>query len=408
LTFIFAGLLLAMLVVARQAALQACPLCRLGTASVVGTYAAQSEFLPFQGKFSTTQPASRPAGPLAASIAAGESGGVDDSTPAAAQRLPLGVQLTGGTDVTSAYYHRGFLMSDGGVITQPYLSISRPFIASGISLTPYVGTWMDIQRGGTRTSGQRNGTASAGSGTGSMFCCPGSSSGGGGGSGPWITPPDVPVAAGGTPVIFGGGGSTPAASGGSDSNDNHYALYEADIDAGVALNAGPLSLDFKYTAYTYPGGALYGFQEVGARLSFDATCLWLTPQQRQSFMLRPFIEVEREVQGANTGQYTYVETGIEPSLTTWLGRVPVGISLPITVGLSANGVYESSDGANHGLGYESAALKLTVPLPVRESLGQWYFSISATYLHLDANNLEELNGGRKNEVVAAAGIGFRL
>jgi hypothetical protein len=402
------SLLLIAFFIRDDAELSACPLCRLGAACVVGTY---DQPVVANANTQANSPTTRP-------VAASQDHTLTPSStalsaPKGVGRLPFGLSLSGGDDVTTAYYHRGYLMGNQGVITQPYLIISRPLVeARGLSITPYVGAWTDFQKGGTHNSGQNNGTASNGSETATMFCCPGPSSASSNGSSIWITPPDVPVAPGATsgPALPGlqspAATTTTAAAG--PSRDFGYGIYEADVTAGVAINAGPLFLDLKYTDYTYPDGALSGYQEIGARCSVDLIPLCLPSDRPRSILFRPFLEVDRETNGLNQGEFTYAEAGVEPSGALRFGRTVVGVSLPVTVGLSASGFYKAPSGSNEIFGYISAGCKGTIPILVSRRYGNWYLSATATYLYLGADSLRILNSDHRNEVLGSLGLGFQF
>lgn len=403
-------LMLAAMLAVPSGIAKACPYCRLGSASLVGTYeepGTTSSEAAGSSSSATTRPASSAMGDNSPRATA------DDSK---ASRLPFGLSAAGGADMTTAYYHRGYLMGDHGAIAQPYLTLFRPVVEqTHLTVMPYVGVWTDFQEDGTRNSGSRNGTATSGVGTASMFCCASSAtSSKSSGTSPWITPAQVPVPPGGSGLLLpGGGGATSTTTAGSSTaaapNSNPgFNAYEADITGGVAVNAGPFFLDVKYTAYTYPNGALSGYEEVGAKLSVDLAPLLLPHHEPEPFLLRPFAEVDRETGGLNRGDFTYIETGLEPSFDVPIGRTEIGITLPVTFGLNGDRFYTNANGTNDPLGYMSVGMKFSVPLPVPARMGEWYLSASVMYLHLDAYNLLVLNGDRRDAVIGSVGIGFHL
>lgn len=385
----------------------ACPFCRLGSSYLVGAYNLGIAPPDTQSTSSaTTRPSTQSSNDSPHSAS--------QTSPPPAPRLPLGLSIVGGADVTTAYYHRGYLMGDHGAITQPFLTICRPFVMEGqLSVTPYVGLWTDLQSNGTRNSGHNNGTAISGDAVATMFCCASRPTGKASVSSPWITPPDVPVPAGQSAVLLpggpGGSASTTAVSTASSTRQNEsYGLYEADVTAGVTFNANPFSLDLRYTAYTYPDGALSGYQEVGAKFSIDLVPFLMRKDGPEGFIIRPFVEIDQETNGLNRGNFTYIESGIEPSFDLPIGRTRLGISLPVTIGLSGAEFFTNANGSNDPLGYISAGMKASLPLPVPDRFGQWYLTGTVTYLHLDAYNLITLNGGRQDEVIASLGLSFRL
>lgn len=298
--------------------------------------------------------------------------------------LPFGLTVTGGADFTTAYFHRGYIMGDRGLIAQPYLNLAVPVVSNDdFSITPYVGGWVDIQSGGTHNSGVKNGTAVSSAGAvAPMPCCA-----------------DDLVSSKSAPRRI-RSASVPAA------GDSGYDVYETDVTAGVAIDRGPLFADLRYKIYTFPGGALSDYQEVGAKVSYDVVSFWRGPSAGSGFLLRPFVEFDHQIEGAARRKYDYLETGIEPSFTLPLGRTRVGISLPVDIGMSINNYYTASNGSNQTLGYYSAALKASIPLPVSPRFGSWYLTGTVTYLRLNADNLKVLNHNKADEVIGTLGVSF--
>ena len=349
----------------------ACPTCQLGASALVGAYdadprACRSNAAP------STQPATEPF----------DSGRAEDQDGHAP--LPFGLTVTGGADFTTAYFHRGYIMDDRGFIAQPYLNLAVPVVSrEDFSITPYVGGWVDIQSGGTHNSGVKNGTAVSGGAIAPMPCCA-----------------DDLVSAKSAPRRIRASAATAAA------GSSGYDVYETDLTAGVAIDRGPLFADLRYKIYTFPGGALSDYQEIGAKLSYDVASFWRPVSESGGFLLRPFVEFDHQIEGAARRKYDYLETGIEPSFTLPLGRTRVGFSLPVDIGMSINNYYTASNGSNQTLGYYSAALKASIPLPVSPRFGSWYLTGTVTYLRLNADNLKVLNHNKADEVIGTLGISF--
>ena len=356
-------------IVAGRAA--ACPVCQLGAAAIVGTYnnalrACRLSAAP------TTQPTTQPSGtaPL-------ENEGHHEL-------LPFGLTVAGGADFTTAYYHRGYIMDDQGFIAQPWLNLAMGAITKDqFALTPYVGGWADIQSGGTHTSGLRNGTAVSGAAIAPMPCCS-----------------DSLVVSKSAPRRSAGAGSSPT------DGDTGYDVYETDVTAGVAIDEGPLFVDLRYRIYTFPGGALPDYQEIGAKVSYDLVSLLPQAPSRGDFLVRPFVEFDHEIEGAARRKYNYLETGIEPSFVVPVGRTRIGVSLPVDIGMSVSNYYTTGGGSNQTLGFYSGAIKTTVPLPMPARFGSWYLTGTVTYLRLNADNLKVLNHGKADEVIGTLGVGF--
>jgi hypothetical protein len=68
------------------------------------------------------------------------------------------LSFEGGIDYTTAYFFRGYLQEDSGLILQPYASISADFIdREGLGLSGYVGIWNSIH---TEKTGHVSGPSS--------------------------------------------------------------------------------------------------------------------------------------------------------------------------------------------------------------------------------------------------------
>jgi len=80
---------------------------------------------------------------FAALVASGE--GLAPSPARAAEEKGLPFSLSAGVDFPTAYYFRGFLQQDEGVITQPYANLYwKMYEGKDFSVTPWVGVWNSI------------------------------------------------------------------------------------------------------------------------------------------------------------------------------------------------------------------------------------------------------------------------
>ncbi|MGB7158321.1 MAG: hypothetical protein WBD40_09670 [Tepidisphaeraceae bacterium] len=122
--------------------------------------------------------------------------------------------LTGGLDFTTAYFFRGYLQEDQGLIAQPYLNLYFDISDSEANpITGYVGMWNSFHE---EKTGADDGS-------------------------------------------FG-------------------AWYESDLYAGVDAGlGGGFTLGAIYTIYTYPNGAFDSIEEIGFKLSYDDTDKWGLP-----------------------------------------------------------------------------------------------------------------------------------
>jgi hypothetical protein len=355
------------------AAIEACPKCRLGAAALTGSQIA--------GGVATShgEPSKQlQLDPLLADLLGGP---VDDNilsdiktaTAVKTPEAPSPFSLSGGINFTTAYFHRGYLQEDQGVIAQPYLTGSYTVVRDGdFTIAPYVGVSSSFHDEHTF-------------------------------------------------------------------NDGSYdAWFECELMGGVVFARGPAFIDAQYKLYTYPNGAMSQIEEVSVKASADLLQLARRADRPGDVVLLVWAQVAKEISdhndpppqsastspaphhspifhppsGANgetidmSGQDTYLELGVEPSFKTRIGNTPVGLAFPIVLGTSLDGYYTQSDGSNDFLGYVSASVEATVPLPVPERFGAWYLSGTLTYLHLLADSAKFANYGEENEFVGTIGISF--
>ena len=118
------------------------------------------------------------------------------------------ISLTGGVDLTTAYFFRGYNQEDQGLIVQPYFNIYFKLSDSETNpVTGYIGTWNSMHE---EKTGADDGTF-----------------------GTW---------------------------------------YESDLYGGIDVGlGGGFTLGGIYTLYTYPNGAFDSIEEVGFKLSYDDT-----------------------------------------------------------------------------------------------------------------------------------------
>jgi hypothetical protein len=117
------------------------------------------------------------------------------------------VSVSGGVDLTTAYFFRGYNQEDQGVLVEPYATAYFKLVDSeAFKTTLYVGTWNSLHSEHTLSAG----------------------------TGP-------------------------------------NAWYESDFLAGVDLAFGKLTVGAIYTAYSYPNGAFNTIEELGVKVSYDDT-----------------------------------------------------------------------------------------------------------------------------------------
>jgi hypothetical protein len=251
--------------------------------------------------------------------------------------------VSGGADVATAYFFRGYLQENQGLILQPYANLYVKMCESeDVKVTGYVGTWNSIQ--------SENTLAAAGAG--------------------------------------------PA------------AWYESDFLAGVDFASGAFTVGFVYTAYTYPGGAFETIQEVGVKVAWDDT-EYTENRIGFALKPYAAVYAETSdgngsedwygELGIAPGVYTFNEEG----------KYPVAITVPVTVGLGLKDYYFDSGGSEEFLGYLGVGATASVPLAfIPSDYGAWNMTATVQYLHLNAEGLQDVNNGDDYAIIGKLGVAF--
>lgn len=348
---------------------EACPKCKVATGDLAGSENLTADPISLPTEIATTQ---------------------DSDAIAPIRREPRRFSFAAGADLTTAYFYRGYLQQDRGVIFQPYLTLSMNLgdpTSGGWVVQPYVGWWNSIHseavdgvRGG---HGRHNHTARTETRTERYLDKP---------------HPGMPFPHfhNRTVTVF-----IP----GNDGSGKGW--YETEVIAGATFIRGDFWMDLSYHAHWFPEDTHDFVHEVGVKISYDVTGFWdERPGWQRDFSLRPWISVFRELGDDNGDENTYMEVGLEP---TWKFRCfgrRVAVSTPIALGGSPDGYYfDPKTDDDELLGYTSAALKASISLPVPEKYGHWYLSGSVTWLHLLAESAIENNRGDENEFIGTIGIG---
>jgi hypothetical protein len=252
------------------------------------------------------------------------------------------LSFSGGVDVVSEYFFRGYLQEDRGLILQPYFQMNLKLHESDtLTISPFVGLWNSLHEERT----------------------------GAGGSGPgW--------------------------------------WFEADFYVGVDFVLGDFTITPIFTAYTYPNGAFDTILELGVQVSYDDSALLrrlgipfaLNPH------IAAYWEIDDDNPGASRD--AYLEVGITPGFEFKAGNLPVAVSFPIVLGMSLDDYYFDADGDETFWGYGSAGIAASVPLPIPARYGTWSLTGSLTYLHLFADSAQAANRGDDDEWIWKVGIGF--
>ena len=84
----------------------------------------------------------------------------------------------------------------------------------------------------------------------------------------------------------------------------------------------------------------------------------------------------------------------------------IGEVAGVAIGVSLDDYYFDDDGDDENIGFLSAGIAASIPLPLPEEYGTWSLNGSATYVQMVAESLEAANCGDDNRVVGKVGVGF--
>jgi len=201
---------------------------------------------------------------------------------------------------------------------------------------------------------------------------------------------------------FGGWASVHSQHAGGAQGDSIY--FEQDYYAWLDFAFGDFVLSTGYNIYTYPGNAYEDSTELSVKVAYDDSALMEGAGVK--FALKPYVLYVLELTGAGSGsadQDQYLEVGIAPSFSA-AGNVTV--TVPVNLGMSADGYYLGSDGGNETFGFWSVGVVGAVPLPIPTRYGTWSLSAGVTYIGLLADSAQASNPGDDYEIVGKVGISF--
>ena len=266
------------------------------------------------------------------------------------------VSFSMGVDFTTAYFFRGILQQDQGLIYQPYADAT--FQLSD-ALSVYLGTWNSIHdETGDGVDGQ------------------------------WYE----------SDFFIGAG----------------YAISEClSLDVSyIWLNApannGAAGLGLGIAGVNYDEWS----QEVNIALAYDDSALW-----GDSFDgLQPYVLVGIETSGSSdeggdgfgSDKGTYYEIGIAPSFTVVDSATsPITLTIPVTLGLGDNYFEALDDNGNtydETFGFLDIGLDFGMPLSfVPAQFGSWEAAAGVHFLFLGDSN-EDYNDGDDFEIIGTFGI----
>lgn len=274
---------------------------------------------------------------LAALLAAPSLGLAQEAATTVSKPNTGALTFTGGADLTSAYYFRGYLQENGGFIVQPYFGVSTTVFSSddvtvGLSLQ----TWNSLHSKHT-----------------------GSDAGG----------PDI--------------------------------WYENDIYVSVPVTFGKFTITPSYYLYQYPNGAFDTVQEGLVTVAYDDTQAWKDAGVTlyDDFALKPYLTVAYELDDGNGSEDGYAEIGVVPTYTADISGYKVPLTFPIALGLSFDDYFVKDNGDNDFLGYISAGVQTAIPIPediIPARYGTFAVTAGGYYMNLFSDSLEIANNDASN------------
>lgn len=288
---------------------------------------------------------------LAAALAApsflGSSAFAQDAAATAPKVNTGALTFSGGVDLATSYYFRGYLQENSGFIIQPYFGVATNLVEAddfkvGLSLS----TWNSIQT-------EQTGADGAG--------------------------PD--------------------------------AWYENDIYVSLPISFGNFTVTPSYYLYQYPNGAFDSVQEALVTVSYDDTKLWKDAGVTlyDDFALKPYVTVAYELSDGNGSEDGYAEVGVAPTYVAKFGDYTVPLTIPVALGLSYKDYYLKDDGSNDVLGYLSVGVQGSVPIPesvIPAKYGNWAVTGGAYYMTLFSDSAEVANNDSSNVFWGKVGLTF--
>jgi hypothetical protein len=178
--------------------------------------------------------------------------------------------------------------------------------------------------------------------------------------------------------------------------------YESDLYAGFTLSHGILSLSTSYTFLTSPSDAFQTVQELGFTLSLDDS-EWM-----REWALKPYATLAIETgsngsDGPGLGNGVYLELGIAPGFAFEVGKTPITLTFPASVGLSLSDYYQDAGGGDETFGFAQIGAKASIPLGEPGHFGAWTLNAGVSLLLL-GDNTKAFNNGDDTEVIGSIGL----
>jgi hypothetical protein len=261
-----------------------------------------------------------------------------------------------GSDITNAYYFRGILQERNGFIWQPWGEVTFTLWEAAENQQSFVtdfsatlGTWNSIHTNKT-----------------------------------------------GSPMDGNGPGN----------------WYESDLYGGFGLGMDyGLGLGVNYIAYTSPNNAFGTVQELDADISMDDSVLYGGELKNLGFGVNPYalfaFELDKTAFPGHDDEGIYAEFGAEPAVELMSDTdYPVGLGVPLKVGISISDYYEVTGVSDDTFGYFQAGVSADVGLGfVPVEYGSLSAGVSGYYLAL-GSTLQEFNTGDFKEWIGVVSLNW--
>jgi hypothetical protein len=178
--------------------------------------------------------------------------------------------------------------------------------------------------------------------------------------------------------------------------------YESDLYAGFTLSHGKLSLTTSYTFLTSPSDAFQTVEELGFTLALDDSD-WM-----KAWALKPYATLAIETgsngsDGPDLDNGAYLELGIAPGFSFDMGKTPVTLTFPASVGLSLSDYYQNAGGSDDTFGFAQIGAKASIPLGEPGRFGTWTLNAGVSVLLL-GDHTKAFNNGDDTEVIGSVGL----
>jgi hypothetical protein len=241
-----------------------------------------------------------------------------------------------GVDIVSAYWWRGYVYENAGLIAQPRLEFGFPVGVlgdddTGIAVDAYFGLWNSLHSKKTEATGV-----------------------------------------------------------GWD------AWYEADLYAGLTFGLGDIELSLEYAAYIYPNDSAFDpVHAIEIVLDYDMEDGGVVERILGDPSLSLYFEVDRSNVGDEEDEAAFLGLSFGPGFE--LNDDGVTLSIPMELGFSLDNFYTDSAGADEVFGYFSVGADLEIPLP--SAGADWTLNTGVTLVLL-GDNARDANGTDAAEAFA--------